>query len=99
MYSNTQNTFQNKNKKIEKNNVAKKKTYFICFKDVSSILHFLQYEKNIYNVITKFTMRRKLNYFQSNLSIKCESRSLVVKAENSQLKGCVFKSWHRILDG
>jgi hypothetical protein len=98
MYSNTQNTFQNKNKKIEKNNIAKK-TYFICFKDVSSILHFLQYEKKIYNVISKFTMRRKITYFQSNLSIKCKSHSLVVKAENSQLKGCVFKSRHRIGTG
>ncbi len=31
--------------------------------------------------------------------IKLESWSRVVKAEDSQLSGCVFKSWRRILDG
>jgi hypothetical protein len=28
-----------------------------------------------------------------------ESRGLVVKAEDSQLSGCGFKPWRRILDG
>ncbi len=46
MYSNTQSILQNKNKKIEKkNNIAEIFFIFFAFKDVSSILHFLQYEK------------------------------------------------------
>ena len=33
------------------------------------------------------------------LSYKAKSRGLVVKAEDSQLRGCGFEPWRGILDG
>ncbi len=39
-----------------------------------------------------------LNYYVKH-NIEDESRGLVVKAEDSQLSGCAFKPWSRILDG
>ena len=40
-----------------------------------------------------------INRMKTLTVIKARSHGLVVKGEDSQLSGCGFESWHRILDG
>jgi hypothetical protein len=49
-------------------------------------------EKNKRN-IKRPDQASKINF------VKARSHGLVVKEEDSQLSGCGFESWHRILDG